>query len=85
MSFLDNLKKYLNIQYGFIMLIFILIIYIMYNNNNEHIMAQPTYFKTLEDVYKSRIKDKKGLNYNDYIIENHLLLNKPIGIKNRIL
>lgn len=72
-------------NFGLLILFFLLIIFIMCKENKEHILAQPSHFKTMEDVYKARLKDNKGLNYNDYILEGQLLLDKDIGIKNRIL
>lgn len=69
---------------SFIILILIVIIYIITIEYKEHIVTQPTYFKTMEDVYKYKMKDKKGLSYNDYLIENQLLLNKQVYNNNRI-
>lgn len=65
--------------------LFVLVIFIIYREKKEHILARPTYFGTMEDVYKAKIKDKKGLDYNDYLIENQFLLNKYMTNKDRIL
>ena len=74
-----------NVLYGFVILMFIVIIYIIWEDKKENILVQPTYFQTMEDVYKYKIKDKKGLNYNDYMLEDQFLLNKSISIGDRIL
>ena len=57
----------------------------MFKEKKEHILARPTFFGSMEDVYKARIKDTKGLDYNDYLIENQLLMNKNMTNNDRIL
>ena len=56
----------------------------MMKEKKENVIARPTFFRTLEDVYKYKIKDNKGMNYNDYLIEDQLLLNKSMSIGDRI-
>lgn len=76
---MENLELYI------IIILFIMVIYFIYTGQQEHILARPTYYGTMEDVYKSRIKNKKGLNFNDYKIEQQFLENKYMTNNDRIL
>ena len=72
-------------EHGIIIVILVLILYIMIKHDKENVLARPTFFESVEDSYKGRIKDKKGLNYNDYLIEDQFLLDKYMTANDRIL
>lgn len=68
----------------------ILMIVVLYNcgpwdYQEQAYLAAPSFSDSLVDSYRGSIKDSRGMTFNDYAVESHIVNSTPLSGEYRIL